>query len=101
MPVPPDKRIIAESRCPHSLANGVPKLRGPALVRCDQFCVPYLRRMKRDTRFEIRLPAANRRELLELAAETGLTSADLVRIGLRWVLTHREALFKTPMEHAR
>jgi hypothetical protein len=24
-----------------------------------------------------------------------------VRIGLRWVLTHREALFKTPMEHAR
>jgi hypothetical protein len=56
--------------------------------------------MKRDTRFEIRLPAANRRELLELAAETGLTSADLVRIGLRWVLTHRDALFKSPMELA-
>jgi hypothetical protein len=57
--------------------------------------------MKRDTRLEIRLPAANRRELLELADEVGVSTSDLVRLGLRWVLTHRAALFQAPMENPR
>ena len=30
-----------------------------------------------DTRFEIRMPAERRRELVQLADQTGLTSADL------------------------
>jgi len=47
-----------------------------------------------DTRFEIRMPAARRRELDELANETGLSSADLARIGIRWLLERRDVLLK-------
>ena len=57
--------------------------------------------MKNAARLDIRLPAANRRELLELADEVGVSTSDLVRIGLRWVLQHRATLFKPPVEHAR
>jgi hypothetical protein len=48
--------------------------------------------MTHDARFELKLPAASRRELMELAAELELTSADLVRLGLAWLLQHRGAL---------
>jgi hypothetical protein len=54
--------------------------------------------MRHDARLEIRLPAAKRRELDELAADTGLTSADLARIGIRWLLAHRKILLRMPIE---
>lgn len=54
--------------------------------------------MRHDARLEIRMPAAKRRELDELAADTGLTSADLARIGIRWLLAHRETLLRMPIE---
>jgi hypothetical protein len=68
-------------------------------VRCGSGAAPYRVRMKRDARLEIRLPAAKRRELYELADEAGLTSSDLVRIGIRWLLQHRDALLKLPAGH--
>jgi hypothetical protein len=48
--------------------------------------------MKQETRFEMRLPEAQRRELAALADETGLTSADLVRLSIRWMLEHKAVL---------
>ena len=36
-----------------------------------------------DTRFELRLPCAQRRELAELAQETGLSASDLARLAVR------------------
>jgi hypothetical protein len=47
---------------------------------------PYNFRMKHDARFEVRLTADTRRELEELAATCGLTSADLARLGIKWLL---------------
>jgi hypothetical protein len=57
---------------------------------------PYIGRMKRDARLELRLSAAQRRELAALADETGLTSADLARLGVRWLLAHRGMLVNGP-----
>ena len=54
--------------------------------------------MRHDARLRIRLPAAKRRELDELAADTGLSSADLARIGIRWLLAHRDVLLRMPIE---
>jgi len=54
--------------------------------------------MRCDTRLEIKLPAESRRELHKLADEIGLSSADLVRLGIRYVLSHRDALLRPPME---
>jgi hypothetical protein len=48
--------------------------------------------IKHDVRLDLRLPAAQRRELAELAAETGLSSADLVRLSVCWMLAHRNVL---------
>jgi hypothetical protein len=48
--------------------------------------------IKHDVRLDLRLPAAQRRELAELAAEAGLSSADLVRLSVKWMLAHRDVL---------
>jgi hypothetical protein len=63
-------------------------------VRCDAGSVPYIGRMEHGTRFELRLPAGRRRELAALADETGLSAADLVRLGIRWLLDHPGVLLK-------
>jgi Ribbon-helix-helix protein, copG family len=52
--------------------------------------------MQLDSRLEIRLPSATRNALDALAADTGLTSADLVRIALRWLLTNEKAVLQIP-----
>jgi hypothetical protein len=39
--------------------------------------------MTNDARFEIRLPAEMRREIYALAAEIGLSAADVVRLKIR------------------
>jgi hypothetical protein len=52
--------------------------------------------IKHDVRLDLRLPAAQRRELAELAAEAGLSSADLVRLSIRWMLAHPGALLGRP-----
>ena len=39
--------------------------------------------MENETRFEFRLSADRRRELAELAAETGLSASDLARLAVR------------------
>jgi hypothetical protein len=54
-----------------------------------------------DTRLEIRMPAQRRRELDELASEVGLSAADLTRLSIRWLLEHRDALFKLPTGEPR
>jgi hypothetical protein len=48
--------------------------------------------IKHDVRLDLRLPAAQRRELAELATESGLSSADLVRLSVRWLLQHPDRL---------
>jgi hypothetical protein len=56
------------------------------------------------TRFEFQLPADRRRELDQLSEETGLSAADLARLGIRWVLSHRDVLLRPMTEgprHAR
>jgi hypothetical protein len=61
-------------------------------VRCRADDAPYVCRITDTSRFEMRLSAAQRRELAALADETGLTSADLARLGIRWLLAHRDVL---------
>jgi len=48
--------------------------------------------MSEHKRFEMWLGTQERRELTELAAEAGLTSADIMRLGFRWLKAHREVL---------
>ena len=43
-------------------------------------------------RYEILLPADQRRELDALARATGLSTAGLLRLGASWVLARREIL---------
>jgi len=45
-----------------------------------------------DQRFEIRLSEVRRRELDALAAECGLSAADVARPGIGWVLRNPDAL---------
>jgi hypothetical protein len=45
-----------------------------------------------DQRFEIRLSETRRRELAALARETGLSSADVARLGILWVCRNPDAL---------
>ena len=47
-----------------------------------------------DARLEIRMPAASRRELDQLANEVGLSTADVVRISIRRLLQNPEALLR-------
>jgi hypothetical protein len=53
------------------------------------------------TRFEFSLPADRRRELDQLSEETGLSAADLARLGIRWVLSHRDVLLRPTPEAPR
>ena len=53
-----------------------------------------------NTRFEFRLPEPAGRELHQLSTETGLSSANLVRLGISKVLQDRDALPKLPREAA-
>jgi hypothetical protein len=50
--------------------------------------LPYIERHDQNARFEVRLPADRRRELAELAARRGLSSADVVRLstGGCWII---------------
>jgi hypothetical protein len=48
--------------------------------------------MSEQSRFEVLLPRERRRELAELAAESGLSSADLVRLSIGWLLQNPGAL---------
>ena len=50
------------------------------------------------TRFELLLPPAQRRKLAKLASEAGISTADVVRFGIRWTLDHRELLLKPEPE---
>jgi hypothetical protein len=43
-------------------------------------------------RFDLRLSTVQRRELAALAGEIGMSSADLVRLGIRYMLEHRELI---------
>jgi hypothetical protein len=54
-----------------------------------------------DTRLEVRVPADRRRELEQLAAETGLSVAGLIRLATRRLLDDRASLLKsTEAPHA-
>jgi hypothetical protein len=52
--------------------------------------------MSNDKRFEFRLPGPVRRELSELSGQTGLSAADLVRLGVSKLLQDRAALPRLP-----
>jgi hypothetical protein len=54
---------------------------------------PHIGRMTDGTRFQIRLSAERRRELAELASEAGLSSSDIARLGIRYMLQHPHLLF--------
>jgi hypothetical protein len=45
-------------------------------------------------RFEVRLSEPCKRQLIELAATVGLSSSDLVRMGIYWMLGNRDALIE-------
>ena len=48
--------------------------------------------MQNEARFEFRLAKDRRRELAELAAETGISSADLARLAIKQFLERPEIL---------
>ena len=56
--------------------------------------------MTNDARLEIRFPEQRRRKLDELAAEKGVSRADLVRMGINWLIDHPDAILKFPQEAA-
>jgi len=47
-----------------------------------------------DGRFQFRLSPEHRRELSELASEAGLSSSDLVRLSVRWLLENPGVLLR-------
>ena len=58
---------------------------------------PYVRRIfggMEQARFDLRLPLSQRRELAVRAAEIGLSSADLARLGIRYILQHPEVILR-------
>ena len=60
-------------------------------------------RMTDVTRFQFTLPVAQRAQLEELAAlaaNKGFSRADLVRIGINWLIEHPDAILKFPQEAA-
>jgi hypothetical protein len=63
-------------------------------VRCGAGGAPYDSRMTDTSRFEVRLSADRRRELAELAAESGLSSADLVRLSIGWLIENPGVLLR-------
>jgi hypothetical protein len=52
------------------------------------------------TRFQFRLPAAQRAQLETLAAQSGLSSADLTRLALQRLLEDRDARDQGQIGHA-
>jgi predicted DNA-binding protein len=48
--------------------------------------------MSDTARFELRLPAERRRELDALTRETGLSTADIVRLSIKQLLERRDVL---------
>jgi predicted DNA-binding protein len=52
--------------------------------------------MNNDARFELRLPTQRRARLDELADETGLSSADLVRLAIDRLLADPKIVLKSP-----
>jgi hypothetical protein len=50
--------------------------------------------MAQEARIDLRLPAVWRRELEQLAVEVGISSSDVARLGIRWVLQNRDLLLK-------
>jgi hypothetical protein len=48
--------------------------------------------MTNDTRFEFRLPSLRRRQLDELAEEAGMSTGDLMRLSVGWLLRHPDKL---------
>jgi hypothetical protein len=51
-------------------------------------------------RFDMKLPLSQRRELAAFAGEVGLSSADVARLAIRYMLEHRQ-LFLRPVEATR
>jgi hypothetical protein len=49
-----------------------------------------------DARFEIRLSRKRREELGDLARECGLSAADVARLGISWMIEHRDLLLRRP-----
>jgi hypothetical protein len=49
---------------------------------------------KAKVRFDLHLPTAQRQELATLANQIGLSSADLVRLGIRYMLAHPEVILR-------
>jgi hypothetical protein len=58
--------------------------------------------MTNDSRLDVRVPAQQRQELLQLAADTGLTVPGLVRLATSRLLADRNSLLPDPHteEHA-
>jgi antitoxin component of RelBE/YafQ-DinJ toxin-antitoxin module len=51
-----------------------------------------------DARIDLRIPSRWRKELDQLADEVGLSATDVCRLGLRYLLNHRDRLVKM-MDH--
>jgi hypothetical protein len=71
------------------ISRGCPNYCGPVGAlsrRCRRGTFPFMER------FVIRLPEKRRRELDALAAECGLSAADVARLGIGWVLRNPDAL---------
>ncbi len=49
-----------------------------------------------NVRFQLTLPEEDHGELHRLAGETRMAAADLMRLGLRWVLANRDVLQRLP-----
>jgi aryl-alcohol dehydrogenase-like predicted oxidoreductase len=60
--------------------------RANGALRPRPVVVPYRARMTDASRFELKLSAGRRRELAELADEAEMSSADLVRLSIGWLL---------------
>jgi hypothetical protein len=52
-------------------------------------------------RFELRLPTSMLRQLAALAREAGLSSADVVRFGIRYMLQHPEVILRPAAQEQR
>jgi hypothetical protein len=52
-------------------------------------------------RFDLKLPASQRRELASLADQVGLSSADVVRFGIRYMLQHPEVILRPAAQEQR
>ena len=70
------------------------QLKAPGTGCSRHWCVespdaaPHVGGMKHSARFDLKMPPETRRELAALAAEAGLSSADIVRLSVKWMLQH-------------